>query len=536
MPNPVDISQITVTSGGNSVTANLHDSQIPDVNEAIEAILDGGGSEIFAHLYVSIDSGAIVTATSPAATYTATSGSGDEAFIEIGKSGTYTITATKSGVSSSSATVAILESGGVYNETINFIRLTINVPSGSDYTITDGTTTITGTSSGGDIFNYLPNTGSWTVSCTDGTQNASETITISSYTDYLVTLDYGHIYGVSWDKSSATTLTRTDDSASFSDPNPYYSGMSGTPSSPFDNLMPWAGMTKETIDGNVLVKIPKFWYKITNTSSTLTIQIANGPKDGFSVSPAHQARNSSENDRDYVYVGRYKCDSSYKSTSSSSPTVYVTRATARSGITSLGMGYYIQDFAMFWTIRMLYLVEFADWNSQAKIGYGCGNDSRVQSTGYTDNMTYHTGTTQSSRTTYGCGTQYRWIEGLWDNVFEWVDGIRFSSSSTYIDTDPSTYSDSSGGTFIGSRISSSGYIRDWLVPSGTLDWALYPILVGGSDSTYVPDYCYYNSTGAALSVGGYYGCYPYHGFFCLFGNPSASSSYSYVGVRLEYLP
>jgi hypothetical protein len=349
-------------------------------------------------------------------------------------------------------------------------------------------------------------------------------------------MPFVRIYGVSWDKSSSTVLTRTDNTVGFSDPNPYYAGMSGEPSSPFDNLMPWSGMVQETIDGNVLVKIPKFWYKITDTSSTLTIQIADGPQDGFSVSPAHQARNSSENDRDYVYIGRYKCNSSYKSTSSSSPKVNITRATARSGITSLGTGYYIQDFAMFWTIRMLYLVEFADWNSQTKIGYGCGNKSSVQNTGYTDNMTYHTGTTQSSRTTYGLGTQYRWIEGLWDNALEWVDGIRFSSSSVYIYTDPSTYSDTSGGTSIGSRATSSNYIKNWLAPSGTLDWALYPKSTGGSDSTYVPDYCYYGPSGVVLCVGGYYNRSQDCGFFYLYGSFSASNSNSYIGVRLEYLP
>lgn len=35
--------------------------------------------------------------------------------------------------------------------------------------------------------------------------------------------------------------------------------------------------------------------------------------------------------------------------------------------------------------------------------------------------TYHTGTTAANRTTYGY-TQYRYIEGLWDNVYDWMDG------------------------------------------------------------------------------------------------------------------
>ena len=86
------------------------------------------------------------------------------------------------------------------------------------------------------------------------------------------------------------------------------------------------------------------------------------------------------------------------------------------------------DYAMRLTIWMLMLVEFADNDFQAKIGYGCGDNSAVGAIGYTDSMTYHTGTTQSARTTYGLGTQYRYIEGLWDNVLDWMDGCYYSSS------------------------------------------------------------------------------------------------------------
>lgn len=492
-----DIEQITAPDG---TICNIRDKNLSLLNEKLEDILETGGEPV------------LISKT-------------------ITENGTYrALDDNANGYRE--VTVSVPASA----ETFAFLFVTAETS--ASVTVNKGATTLpVQTSTGTELLFKIPESGTWTVTAEKtGETTQTQTVSITATDTYRTSIAFPKIYGVIWDKSSSTSLTRTDSAANFSDPDPYVADGVHNGSSPFDTLMPWAGMVKETIDGNVLVKIPKFWYKITNDDNGLKFQIADAPVDGFSVSPAHQARNSSENDRDYVYIGRYKCGSSYKSTSRSSPKSNITRATARSGITSLGTGYYIQDFAMFWTIHMLYLVEFADWNSQTKIGYGCGNSSNVQSTGYTDSMTYHTGTTQTSRTTYGFGTQYRWIEGLWDNVWEWVDGIRFSSSSVYIYTDPSTYSDSSGGTLIGSRATSHGCIKGWLVPSGTLDWALYPNSVGGSDSTYIPDYCGYNSSGVVLFVGGYYYQSQDYGFFFLYGSFSASNSGSELGVRLEYLP
>ena len=151
---------------------------------------------------------------------------------------------------------------------------------------------------------------------------------------------------------------------------------------------------------------------------------------------------------------------------------------------------------------MLYLVEFADWNSQAKIGYGCGNNSSAQAVGASDSMPYHTGTMQSSRTTYGVGTQYRFIEGLWDNVFDWCDGIYFSGANVYCIKNPSSFSDSSSGTLVGTRPTSGGWISAFNVPTANgFDYALYTSAISGSEATYITDYCY--SGGVVLYVGGY---------------------------------
>lgn len=379
-----------------------------------------------------------------------------------------------------------------------------------------------------------------------GSKNGSATITIkvAEGTNYLapanktcsVTASFAKIYGVQWDGSAATTWSRTDDAAGFTNPVPYVAGATSY-SSPFDNLQPWAGLGKSTQSGiGTVVKIPKYWYKWTKSGNTMKLQISDQSVSGFHVSPAHADRGDGKGERDVVYVGRYHCRSNYGSGSGYEVLASITRATARNGIHNLGSTVWQYDFAMYWTIMMLYLVEFGDWNGQKTIGYGCSPSGSKVSTGYTDSMPYHTGTTASSRTTYG-GTQYRYIEGLWDNVFDWVDGVYFSGANVYCIKNPANFSDTSGGTLVGTRPTSSGYISAWSVPTAAgFEYALYPSAVAGSESTYVCDYCYYYSSGVVLRCGGSYGRDQNYGPFYLDGGNTASVAYAYIGCRLQVLP
>lgn len=355
-----------------------------------------------------------------------------------------------------------------------------------------------------------------------------------------------HVFGVSWDGSSSSAMTRTDGAANFSDPNPYYAGMSETPSSPFDSIMPWAGIHRVEYEGaGSVVEIPKFWYKWTRNGAAMQLQIANEPTTGFFVSPAHADRGDGSGERDYVYVGRYHCSASdYKSATGVFPKGSITRATARTAIANLGSKVWQYDFAMWWTINMLYLVEFADWNSQSKIGYGCGNNSSIENTGASDLMPYHTGTMQTGRTVYGVGVQYRYIENLWANVRTFIDGIYFADdtgetgkASIFCIKNPANFSDSTGGTKTGQRATSGSWIKSYNNPNiAGFEYALYPNDCGGAQGTYVCDSCGYNSGGVILYGGGYYGNSFAYGLFHLYGQNSTSYSGASIGCRLMVLP
>ena len=383
-----------------------------------------------------------------------------------------------------------------------------------------------------------------TAGSSEGTQTETVSYTENSVTKtavFYVTIKNVSIYGVEWDGSSSTILSRTDAAASFTNPVPYVSGASSY-SSPFDNLMPWSGIERVTVSAaGELVKIPKFWYKTTFSGSTFKLQIADSEADGFSVAPAFMDRGDGQGERDYVYVGRYHCSSSnYKSATGVTPKVSITRDAARTAIKALGSNIWQWDYAMLITIQMLYLVEYANWNVQATIGAGCSqtssSSSAVFNCGGTDSMPYHTGTVSASHSDYG-NCQYRYIENLWGNCYDWCDGIYFSAANVYAIKNPANFSDAANGTLVAQRPTSGGYISAIAKSNVSgFDWFYYPSAVAGSDSTYIPDYCYYAASGVVLFVGGSYSQGQYRGLFYLVGNSAASYSDAYIGSRLQYLP
>lgn len=487
------------------------------------------GSIVLPRVVVQTEAGSTVTAVSgdKKVTGTATDGSFSAALPHDGE---WEVTATLgTGVATETMQAEYCRTKTL---TLTYYTLTVTVKAGSTVTAQCGDKTVSGTvPESGSIKLYLPIAGTWTVTATLGDETAEGSLEVSEYKDYPLELAYTHIYGASWDGTSTTKWSRTDEAADFTDPVPYVAGASSY-GSPFDNLQPWAGMVKSERTGGTMVSIPKFWYKLTQNGRGMSIQIADRAVEGYSVSPAHMDRGDGHGERDVVYIGRYHCNGTYKS-GTGSPRANMTRSSARSGIHNLGSTIWQSDFAMRFTLWLLYIVEFADWNSQAKIGYGCGNNSSPQSMGYTDSMPYHTGTTQSSRTAYGYGTQYRNIEGLWDNVLDWCDGCYNNSDGLNIILNPSEFSDSRAGTEVG--VPSNGWPSAFKVKTNGGFPVFIPTSASGNDATYSCDSWNFSSSSPCLYVGGVYGHASYFGLFYVSYN-AASYFNGNIGCRLQELP
>lgn len=431
--------------------------------------------------------------------------------------------------------------------TVSPTSITLNTANKSGkFTVSrKGDGTITATSSDtkiATIGTINQTTGEVTVnSVGDTTGTATIKVKVAESANYLAPADkdvpvkaqFVTIYGVEWDWTSSgpTKGTRTDAAAGFSDPNPAVNNGNG--SSPFDNLMPWAGMVKETRTGGVMVKEPKYWYKWTKTGKKLKLQIADGPVEGFHVDPVNMDRGDGLGELNFSYIARYHCASgTYKSETNKAQQVSITRSAARTSIHNLGANIWQMDFAQMWYVGMLFLVEFADWNGE-RIGRGCSASGSKENNGKTDAMQYHTGTTAANRDTYGY-TQYRNIEGWWDNVYDWMDGCYYNSNGLNVIKNPNQFSDSANGTLVGKPV--AGYPSDFTIPTQSgLEWALFPSAAAGSTTNYVPDYWNFDGGNPCLYRGGNYYQSQNRGPFYVSYNGTSSADTS-IGCRLQERP
>lgn len=366
------------------------------------------------------------------------------------------------------------------------------------------------------------------------------------------------VFGVSWDSSQpSTALTRLTKA---NDPNklvtvdittePVPAVGTGSGSSPFDKYMPWMEMEEYNIEaetgmrtkkGNsnftrtqptkpVLVKIPEFYYKVEKSGTIFRYYVADGPVDEFHLHPGSGC-----------YVARYEAIGSNNSSlgsflgsysSTLAPSTRQTRDTYRTRARNMASGFQLYDFAAWCAVGLLYLVEFADWDSQKKIGPGIVNDTAAHKTGETDAMVYHTGRANSGDNS---AVQYRGIENPWGNVWEWVDGINFNNYAPVICTDPTKYADdtTTNYTVAGVPLGGSGSTKT-LGISTNLPWAYLPREPGGSETTYIPDSMNSSSAWKVLMVGGSRGNSSAAGLFCFHAGNSSSSSGVSIGTRLQF--
>lgn len=344
----------------------------------------------------------------------------------------------------------------------------------------------------------------------------------------MLNFEKAKIYGV--DKvgsSDPSALTRTDDAVGLT-----VTVDTSTIASDFDRCYPWSDMQEVTDEyGNVFIKIPKFYAKITkNADGTFKHQISGVRYEGFTTLFV----DGEGNELDYVLVGKYEgSGSSSRVYSKSGATVLVniTIDNFRAGCEANGDGYQQYDFLIDLIIKELWLVEMKTTNSQSIMyGYANGNSAAV-ATGRTDAVKTPSGS-EESNIDGKHAMKYRGIENLWGNTYTWCDGISFSSEKVYICTDPKSYAGGNTAApyiYQGDRPTSGGYVKT-VAPLDRNPLIQYVTAVGGSSSTYFCDYSY--SGGSVLYVGGYWNYTTSAGLWYWYGRYDASSSFSSVGGRL----
>jgi hypothetical protein len=345
---------------------------------------------------------------------------------------------------------------------------------------------------------------------------------------------------------------------------------------PADSTLKEAGGAADLsgADGNVMVEIPKFYFRYTRVGDVNTWSLRTEPLSGYTLHPAFVKAGV---EVDYRYIGAYDAcvyddsASAYiaglnldnnssnvdtaadklASVSGIYPMVGLTRNQNRLLAANVGTGWHQLDFALWSAVQMLYLVEYADFNSQGILGAGNTNGGYFASSA-DQNDSPHTiagasnslGNASTDATT-GAGVDakpgtsfmsYRGIENWYGNCWTWADGINVNVSAAgnvHVTNDYRDFADATaaGHTLITSAFpTASGFIRDLL---NTGAYFLSSSNSGASSTTFITDQHFANASASrVVRVGGSALSGAIAGGFCLVSDSGAGGAVRFVGARL----
>ena len=274
-------------------------------------------------------------------------------------------------------------------------------------------------------------------------------------------------------------------------------------------------------DGQVMVEIPKFWTKTEFRGDWQYRYVSPFPLDGYEVHPAFKPGGQ---EVDAVYIGAF--DAAVYSASDDEwidglnlddntdrvglggdylgsikgmyPMVGLQRSEFRTLAGNLGDGHFhLADFWLIQAIQLLYLVEYGDHHSQAKVGRG-NVDRSYSSSSSNQSDSPHVESGLSAEIGNDSGSvdddagepwmSYRGIEHLWGNTGEWIDGFNIDDRQAYVANDPAGHEDDTAGSpyeAIGEPMpSASGdYIERWQEVAD----AFIPAATGASSTSHVTD-------------------------------------------------
>jgi hypothetical protein len=302
------------------------------------------------------------------------------------------------------------------------------------------------------------------------------------------------------------------------------------------------------LDGDVMIEIPKIFWKFSKNETDRIIQISRVEREGF-VCLAHTRGDKVV---DNIYIGAYPgvvIDGKLRSLSGKTPTSFKTHAAFRTTAQANGEGYEQFLFYQMMLLQILYVIFFKNLDGQTALGRGNVDASVLKKTGArnTSGMFYGSSIVDNNEQIKFCG-----IEDFWGNIRIWVDGI-WSTANTdpaiklwiatdefitvpyqqvgekWIDAVPKPDNYKEYGT--GFTETTFGFIKDI---HGTNETGFVIFDKTGSETTY---YCDYASLQAGYlgSFGGYWASAGYAGPFCLSLNASPVASGSGIGGRLTWI-
>lgn len=303
-------------------------------------------------------------------------------------------------------------------------------------------------------------------------------------------------------------------------------------------------------DGDVMIEVPKFAYKIKTENNIITVSVSTNPTviandsdytyDAFS--------RLEEGDLNYFYKGAFKGsldgDGKLRSLPGTLPANSKNISQFRTAAQANGAHYQQSTYAQLKALQCLYLIKYGDRNGQVAVGKGVVSASAAYVTGYntttieevsTENTTLTSGMTFGTTANSTTHMRLFGIEDFWGSIWEWVDGLTTDANRNIITSWNSFSGENVETTSIttpsGLTSNASGYIKE---VAGNNDAGFMPTSFGGSSTTFWPDYGYLY-TSCVLRFGSAWADSDQAGPFYLVAYYGASSAYAYIGARLSYV-
>ena len=283
--------------------------------------------------------------------------------------------------------------------------------------------------------------------------------------------------------------------------------------------------------GNVMVEIPKFYYKYEYAAPVHKWSISPVQEVGYMIHPAFVRGGVEKNYRYYCAYEGYNNGGTLKSISGVLPTASQTIATFRTQAQANGTGWSLIDWNLLYAVQMLFLTEYADFDTQAMIGNGndTGSDYKI-TTGQSNAI----GNASSPATNDDMWMSYRGIENWYASMQKIIDGVNVSERVVYVNSNPATFaSDVFTGDYISTGASFSaanGYVsglnnssKGFIANAAT-----------GTDSTYIPDLAFSNTGARAVIFGGNANGGLQFGGFHVSSNYAASYSAAFIGSGVAF--
>lgn len=302
----------------------------------------------------------------------------------------------------------------------------------------------------------------------------------------------------------------------------------------FNNHPVYAGIVEQVVDGQRMVKIPRFYYRAGTVPSGVYAgktywMISDQPVAGFSVHPAFIGAGGAELAQ--IWVGKYQASASggkLQSVTGAAPRVSMDFPTARAEAYARNVGG-VSGFRL-WSaydlaaIQMLATIELGGLDMQSLVAQGRVSQSSAANVDASDVV----------------AAQYRGITGLWGNVLQMVDGLKRNGGNwwrwQYNVPGNTTTSDFATGYVDTGRaaLTSNGYpvtFDTTLLSAGII----VPATVDGTASNgSTGDYFWSNTStdDRVLYHGGSWADGASAGLFCAVADGAPSNANSYIGARL----